>query len=169
MIKETIKAKKVIGRPTKYCDELIDEICARLSAGESLNMILKSGSEMPAFPTIYEWLRKYPEFSKKYDDARLHQAYTLADQIIAIADEKPKRIIDNKGVVRIDKSSVSWTKIRVDARKWIASKLTSEKWGDRMAIGGVKDSEPIKTEDDTSRERLMAIMRNMEMKTRAGD
>lgn len=54
MIKKTIKAKKVIGRPTKYCDELIDEICARLSAGESLNRILKSRSEMPAFITIYQ-------------------------------------------------------------------------------------------------------------------
>ncbi|BBJ24219.1 hypothetical protein [Candidatus Nitrotoga sp. AM1P] len=41
--------------------------------------------------------------------------------------------------------------------------------GDRMAIGGVKDGEPIKTEDDTSYERLMAIMSNMEMKKRSGN
>lgn len=158
-----------MGRPTKYCDELIDEICARLSAGESLNRILKSRSEMPAFITIYQWLRKYPDFAKKYDDARVHQAETLADGIIAIADEEPKKIIDDKGVVRIDSSYVSWIRNRVDARKWIASKLKSERWSDRMAIGGVKDGESIKTEDDTSYERLMAIMTNIEMKKRAGD
>lgn len=91
MIKETIKAKKAMGRPTKYCDELIDEICARLSDGESLNRILKNRSEMPAFITIYQWLRKYPDFAKKYDDARLHQAYTLADEIIAIAEKNQRR------------------------------------------------------------------------------
>lgn len=169
MIKETIKAKKAMGRPTKYCDELIDEICARLSDGESLNRILKNRSEMPAFITIYQWLRKYPDFAKKYDDARLHQAYTLADEIIAIADEEPKKIIDDKGVVRIDSSYVSWIKNRMDARKWIVSKLKSERWSDRMAIGGVKDGEPIKTEDDTSYERLMAIMSNIEMQKHAGD
>jgi hypothetical protein len=62
----TSKVKKAIGRPTISYDELIDEICARLSAGESLNRILKSRSEMPAFITIYQWLRKYPEFTKQY-------------------------------------------------------------------------------------------------------
>jgi hypothetical protein len=169
MTNETLKAKKAIGRPTKYCDELIDEICDRLSAGESLNSILKSRSEMPAFITIYQWLRKYPDFAKKYDDARVHQAETLADGIIAIADEEPKKIIDDKGVVRIDSSYVLWIRNRMDARKWIASKLKSERWSDRTAIGGVKDGESIKTEVDTSYERLMAIMTNIEMKKRAGD
>lgn len=37
-----------------------------------------------------------------------------------------------------------------------------------MAIGDVMDGEPIKTENDTSYERLMAITSNMEMKKRAG-
>ncbi len=171
MIKETLKAKKAIGRPTMYCDELIDEICARLSAGESLNRILKSRSEMPAFITIYQWLRKYPDFTKKYDDARLHQADTLADEIIAIADEAPRQIIDDKGIARTDSGYVSWTRNRVDARKWVASKLKPDKWGDRMAIGGVKGGHPIEfneKESEDSLEKMMAIIDNIEMQKRAG-
>jgi len=77
-----------------------------------------------------------PEFSDKYARARDEQAETLADEIIAIADEPPAEVTDDKGVSRTDSGWVTWQKNRMDARKWVAAKLKPKKYGDRQVLAG---------------------------------
>ena len=48
-----------------------------------------------------------------------------------------------------DHENVQRSKLRVDALKWILSKLKPEKYGDRIAMGGIP-GQPIQTEDLTS-------------------
>ena len=81
-----------------------------------------------------------PGFSEQYTRAREEQADTLADEILAIADETPDSVTDEKGISRTDSGWVTWQRNRVDARKWVASKLKPKKYGDALKVGGDKDN-----------------------------
>lgn len=135
--------KKKIGRPTIYKPEVVSEILIRLSRGESLRSITKD-PHIPHLDTVYVWITKHPEFAEQYAIAREEQAETLADEIIALADEKPDTVTDDKGVSRVDSGWVNWQKNRVDARKWVASKLKPKKYGERVTQEHTgKDGAPI--------------------------
>jgi hypothetical protein len=137
------------GRPTKYCPELVDEICRRLSLGEGLASICKD-VDMPAQSQIYVWLNKHPEFQEAYVRAREEQAETHADQIVAIADETPETVpvYDKDGNqidIKLDSAYIAWQKQRIDARKWNAAKQRPKKYGDRVTHGG-DDESPVVVE-----------------------
>ena len=127
---------------------------------------------MPAQSTVYDWLLRFPEFAEQYTRAREEQADTLADEIIAIADESPEtvEVRDKEGNVidiKIDSGYVGYQKQRIEARKWTAMKLKPKKYGDRVAVEGVEGGAAIKTED-TNANKFLEVIRNMEMTKRAG-
>jgi hypothetical protein len=95
---------------------------------------------MPTQSSVYLWLLQKPDFSEQYTRAREEQADTLADEILAIADETPDSVTDEKGISRTDSGWVTWQRNRVDARKWVASKLKPKKYGDALKVGGDKDN-----------------------------
>lgn len=106
-----------------------DSICARLAVGESLRSICKHDG-MPSMPTIFEWLRLDPAFAQNYTRAREHQAESYADEIASIADSAQG----------LDSAGVNAARLRVDARKWCASKLLPKRYGDRIDVqhqGGI--------------------------------
>ena len=77
------------GRPQIYTEELAASICMRLSGGESLRSICNQEG-MPCQQTVYSWIFSRPSFLEKYTRAREEQAETMADEIVAIADETPQ-------------------------------------------------------------------------------
>jgi hypothetical protein len=101
-----------------YDEKIGDEICDRLINGESLSKITRD-KHMPAPSTIFKWLIENKTFAERYAHARDAQADTLADEIVAIADEEEDA---QKG------------RLRVDARKWIAAKLKPKKYGDKLDV-----------------------------------
>ena len=132
---EQPKPRKKMGRPSKYSEEIAAEILTRIAEGESLRRITMEPG-MPSHASVYLWLLQKPEFSDKYARARDEQAETLADEIIAIADEPPAEVTDDKGVSRTDSGWVTWQKNRMDARKWVAAKLKPKKYGERQVLAG---------------------------------
>jgi len=115
---------------------------------------------------------RHPEFADQYTRAREEQADTLADEIIAIADEQPEIVVvkDKTGKViehKLDGAYLQWQKNRIEARKWTAMKLKPKKYGDRVALEGVEGGAPIATQDATA-SKFEEIIRNMEMTKRAG-
>lgn len=110
------RKKKANGRPSLFTQQLADHICERISLGETLRSICAD----PALPdrvTIYRWLDKYPEFCNQYTKARLLQADTYFDQIVEEAFSS-----HDAGIGRL----------RMDALKWVSSKLAPKKYGDRI-------------------------------------
>ena len=73
------------GRPSRFSDEILEEICRRLAGGESLRAICR-GEAMPHLSTVLRWLPERPEFRDQYARAREQQAECFVDQIIDIAD-----------------------------------------------------------------------------------
>jgi hypothetical protein len=135
---------KPTGRPSKYTTEIAAEILTRLSEGESLRTIVKD-KHMPAQSTVYEWLLAKPDFAEHYARAREEQADTLADEIVAIADETPdlNPVLDKDGqLIRMELHSayIQWQKNRVDARKWVAAKLKPKKYSEKQILSNDPES-----------------------------
>lgn len=132
--KESVPAKG--GRPSAYTPEVATTICERLMQGESLSKICLD-NEMPNKATVCRWLAKeleYKEFCDQYARAREIQAEMYADDIIDIADDKSHdTLITEKGEI----PNTEWimrTKLRVEARQWVATKLLPKKYGSHKAV-----------------------------------
>jgi len=158
------KKKDKGGRPTKYSLAIALEICDRIADGQSLKSIC-SDERMPKKTAVYEWLLRHKEFTDMYARAREDQADTLADEIHAISDEKPEQIVDDKGKTRYDSAFVQWQKNRVDARKWVASKLKPKKYSDRIAHVGDKEADGIQVDVNIFDE----MIKNLELKRQVND
>ncbi len=123
--------------PVTYSPEIANIICARIAEGQPVTKIVKN-PDMPSQATIYQWLKDKPEFAESYARARKDQADTLASEILEIADEK----VDGS-------DQAQRQKLRVDARKWIASKLKPKVYGDRHEIDlTVKDKTAVLTGEE---------------------
>jgi len=111
------KPKKKHGRPTKFTQELADLICERLANGETLRSICRDLGF--AHSTVIEWTMNNKSFSDQYTRARLKQADAYADMIL---DEAFNSIDPQIG------------RLRVDALKWVASKLAPKRYGDKVEV-----------------------------------
>lgn len=112
-----------MGRPTIYSEELAEEICTSLMSGLSLRSICKREG-MPNLDTVlvWAWDSKHP-FSLHYARAREIQAETLADELVELADDASPE-------------TVNVQRLRVDTRKWVASKLKPKRYGDKLTVEG---------------------------------
>lgn len=125
------------GRPTDYSDELADRICELIStSSKGLNRICEENDDFPHVVTVYRWIDKHEYFRNKYTRARESQADLMAAEIIEIADDGSNDTITNPitGAPMIDTEWVQRSRLRVDARKWAASKLAPKKYGDRLDV-----------------------------------
>ena len=139
------------GRQSEFTQEIADQICHRLGGGESLRSICADPT-MPVQQTIYNWMSKRPAFMEQYVRAREEQAESMADEIVAIADETPETapVFDKDGnqlAIKLDSSYIQWQKNRIDARKWTAAKLRPKKYGDRIVHAG-DDENPVVLENN---------------------
>jgi hypothetical protein len=126
-----------LGRPTIYNQELADAICSRIIEGYSLRTVCKA-DDMPDVTTILRWLREKPDFRLQYEKAKEEQADALAEEMLDIADdgtndwmEKYGKDGENLGY-QVNGEHVQRSRLRLDTRKWIASKLKPKKYGDRI-------------------------------------
>lgn len=124
---------------TKFTQVLADQICERLVEGESLRAICL-GDDMPSASTICRWLGDNKAFREQYARAREAQADTLADEILDIADDATNDWMERKNA---DDQPIGWqlngehvqrSRLRIDSRKWFASKLAPKKYGDKLDI-----------------------------------
>ena len=150
------------GRPSTYTAELAAQVCTHIADGKSLRVIA-SMDGMPAQSTIMAWLDgSRPEFSEQYARAREAQADKLAEEALTIADDgRSDTYVDADGNVKTDTEVIQRSKLRVDTRKWLASKMAPKKYGDKVAIGGADDLGPVQTvtKEMTDAERAVRLAR----------
>ena len=153
---------KLFGRPSIYNPELAAQICEHIAQGKSLRTIAEMEG-MPHQATIMAWLDgSHPDFSEQYARAREAQADKLAEETLLIADESSQdTYVDADGNVKTNTEAIQRSKLRVDTRKWLASKMAPKKYGDKVAIGGADDLGPVQTvtKDMTDAERAVRLSR----------
>jgi hypothetical protein len=143
-------------RKTDYTQDLADKICEKISAGESLRSICKDEA-MPRMATIFRWLANNKSFSDQYARAREEQAETLADEIVQIADDGLNdTYLDENGNRRTDQDVIARSRLRVEARKWVAAKLKPKKYGDFSRIESKVDMK-VTSAIDLTDDQLAAI------------
>ena len=121
-------------------DLIFNNILVEIENGRALRKILKEDDNMPSTQTFYKWIDEDGIKSKQYARACEVRADAIFDDIIDIADDSSgdKKVVESGEV--IDSEFVARSRIRIDARKWIASKLNPKKYGDKTDItsGGEK-------------------------------
>lgn len=127
-----------VGRPTKYTDKLADKFCSEVAKGYSSRTICKDAA-MPCLATIFNWLRTNTEFLAQYEKAKEEQADALAEDMLDIADDGTNDWVERQGkdgstYIVLNNEHVQRSRLRVDTRKWIASKLKPKKYGDKTAV-----------------------------------
>lgn len=137
-----------MARPSDYTPELADAICARLADGESLRSVCRSEG-MPCKTTVFMWLRTRPEFLNQYTRAKEESADALTDEMLEISDDAKndwmeQNAKDNPGWLA-NGEHIQRSRLRIETRKWLASKLKPKKYGDKLAVGGDPDAPPIQT------------------------
>jgi len=140
------------GRPKfEYTEQLANEILEAIATSEKgLHLLCKENKEWPSYRVVYEWIQTKEDFRNKYARAREEQADYLADQIIEIADDSSGDIdYDNEGNERENREFVSRSKLRVEARKWKASKLAPKKYGDKLEVDQNVNGSIVWKEDKT--------------------
>lgn len=138
------------GRPTKFTQEIAEGICERIaSSNDGLSKICKEFDVSTV--TVFAWLKDNAEFLNTYTRAREAQADFLADEIIEIADDSRNDTVTiMKGDTAIEIENKEWTsrsKLRVEARKWVAAKLKPKKYGDKIDV--TTDGDKITTQKET--------------------
>jgi hypothetical protein len=126
---------------TTYTQEIADSICESIADGKSLREICKA-DDMPSRATVFKWLNDIEGFSDQYARAREEQAETLADEIISIIDQAAEPLMvegvpllaDGKPILIASQVSVAHARLKMDARKWVASKLKPKKYGDKVEV-----------------------------------
>lgn len=143
-------AKNKGGRPTIYTPELADEICNRIASGRT-TLSVSRDPDMPHLSTIYDWRdsNKHPSFSEMYARAREKLCQHWADEIVEDALDESRdqqsRVIKKDGysekqgtysetveTVSSDNTAVQRDKLKVDAKKWLLSKLRPREYGDKI-------------------------------------
>jgi hypothetical protein len=97
-------------------------------------------SNFPPCRTIRNWIADNQEFAAQYARAKDLQADFLAEQIIEISDDDSEDEIfvggddeTGAGTKRVANNEfIQRSRLRVEARKWVASKLAPKKYGDKL-------------------------------------
>lgn len=150
-----------MGRNSIFSPELAETICGRLAEGESLRTICADDA-MPSQSAVFNWLSggKHPAFVEQYTRAREAQAERMAEEILDIADDaSADTYLDSEGNERTNHEVVARSRLRVDSRKWLASKLLPKKYGDRTAIEHTgRDGKDLIPADTSPRDLAKALL-----------
>jgi len=105
------------------------EILERIANGESLASALRNPG-MPSYALAKLHLRTDPTLREAYDQAVQDRAAFLAEELIELADEPIPKDLDPA-------SRSAWVqnkRVRLDTRKWIASRVYRQVYGDRVEL-----------------------------------
>ena len=111
-----------------YSEELAIRICEELSNGVSLQKIC-ARPEMPAQGTIYRMLAQEPFFREIYARARESAAHTLFDQMIDIADDSSRDLLEDGSA---NNAAIARARLQIDTRARVAGKLAPRVYGERI-------------------------------------
>ena len=134
-----------------YSPELAELICAELTEGKSLREVCRQDG-MPSETAVRLWsLEDRNGFASQYAKARAVGYQRLADELLDIADDGSNDWMErNDGenqAFLVNGEALGRSRLRVDTRKWLLSKVLPKIYGDKLAIGGDADAPPIRTEE----------------------
>ncbi len=147
-------------RPQQYTKVVGDEVLERIGEGETIREI-SMDLEMPSQTTIWHWTQGTKgapsSWRNDYARARQKQADSFVAATIAIADcvdetahlaavaalnnlpEDATNTEKRRAFFYAKKRSLEAAKLQIDTRRWVASRMAPNRWGDKVTIEHVGD------------------------------
>lgn len=120
---------------TAICDKVIED---RISFNEAVK-----DSEI-SLVTFYKWISKDVELQTLYNYAREVRSDVLFEEIIEIADKTEEGVTietDDHGRTKEKKGDMTQhRRLKIDSRKWVVSKMSPKKYGDRLDLSSLDGS-----------------------------
>ena len=139
-----------MGRASKYTKAKAKDICDAIASSSISVRELSLQDDMPCESTIYKWLNDNKEFSEKYAHAKKSQLEYMANEIVDISDNAENDYMRRYG--RGDDEDSGWvtngeaiqrSKLRIETRKWLMSKLNAKKYGDKTQLTNADGDGPV--------------------------
>lgn len=171
--KTPAKQTQTVKRPrnvSTYDPEIARVICEQLSEGIPLRQICRENEGFPAWRTVYDWMGRDPELAASIARARDIGYDAIAEECLLIADTPQfgqKQVMSDEGATTTVEDMLGHRKLQIETRLKLLAKFHPTKYGDKLGVHGVAGQPPVSTED-TGVTRLFELLRNAELKTRAG-
>lgn len=127
------------GRPSVYTQAAADRVCEGLAQGMSLREICR-GQGMPTEGAVRGWIIDDREgFASHYARAKEAGLERMAEEILEISDDgsndwMERQVAEGVREAIVDHEHIARSKLRVDTRRWLLSKLLPKKYGDRIDV-----------------------------------
>ncbi len=130
------------GPKGKKSPELIQKILHEFEKSSSISTQSACKLHKLSSREWWDWCDKDAELAQKYARAKERQAEMMAQEIITIADDTSEDEIFSEADDKSGKSAKRWqnsefinrSRLRVDARKWVAAHLLPKKYGDKVSM-----------------------------------
>lgn len=130
------------GMPLSERQRVMNQLCARIACGELVKVVAPELGIDRSTP--YLWIRNDPVMRRQYDQARELQAHAFAEDTLSIADASDTEGLATSAAIdaepserlrrQYDLARVNRDKLRVDIRKWVASKLAPRAYGESLQL-----------------------------------
>lgn len=130
------------GRPSIYTQEIAEKICEEIATTSKSMKTICADLNLSVF-TVICWTSEghsnyIKEFAQLYARAKDMQADYMVEESLDISDDGSNDFMTiTKGDQEYSVENKEWTsrsKLRVDTRKWIASKLKPKKYADKLDV-----------------------------------
>ena len=140
-------------------DKVMDYICDALATSSRGlgNILTEAKDKVPTYSQVMRWIDKDEELRDRYARAKEAQADFMADEMLDIADDgrndwMKRQQANGESVDVLNNEVIQRSKIRIDTRKWLASKLKPKKYSEKLqtelsGLGG-KDLKVVISKDD---------------------
>lgn len=119
-------------------EDAAEVILAGVAQGKSLREICDADELLPAPKTFYAWLKEDAELRNKYAHAKELMAEKMAEELLEIADDgRNDWMTIQRGGEEVEVENhevVNRSRLRIDTRKWLMSKLLPKKYGDKQEV-----------------------------------
>jgi len=126
----------IMARLSKRSSQVEDEVCRRLSDGETLRSICRD-ERMPSWRSIYDWIAQDADFASRIARARELGADAIAEQILDIADTPVvgEEIEESESGMKVRRADMlGHRKLQVETRLKLLAKWFPKKYGDKQEI-----------------------------------
>jgi hypothetical protein len=139
-----------------FTEALFTTIIDRVANGETLLRICEEDG-MPNRTNFYDWLKK-DGAQARYDAAVIQRTTRAVEELTEIADDGRNDFYQGKDGMVLNAEHVSRSKLRVETRKWLASKILPNTYGDKTTIVGANNTPLIPANSDAETARRVAFL-----------
>ena len=133
----SLAAKRPRGRPSLYTLALAEEVCERLSNGETLEDICRS-AHLPATRTVYLWTETHESFAADFARARTRGFDAIAAEALRIANTPVEGIEyvtkADGGVEERRGDMLGHRKLQIETRLKLLAKWDPKRYGEKLAL-----------------------------------